>query len=213
VPSKTAAAANAQAPTLTRHEQRKSEIADIAAALFAANGYHATSIQDLSDATGLQRGALYHYIDSKKDLLYRIHERFIDPLLAQAREIDARDVPADEAIRSLAHVLLETIHTYRDQVTVFLHEWKTITDDDSWATVRASRREFENIFERVLRRGVKEGLFEISDVRLATLGFVGMINYSHYWLNPEGRLRPDTIADRFVDYFLFGIASKNLRRR
>src|SRR3954468_21826676 len=111
-----------------RYLERKAEIADVAAKLFAERGYHATSIQDLSEATGLQRGALYHYIEKKRDLLYSIHERFIDPLLAEARAIEAKDEPPDMAIRALAHALMHTIDTYHDQVTVFLHEWNVIAD-------------------------------------------------------------------------------------
>jgi AcrR family transcriptional regulator len=183
----------------------KAEIADVAARLFAERGYHATSIQDLSDATGLQRGALYHYIEKKRDLLYSIHERFIDPLLAEAREIEARQEPPDVAIMELAHALMNVISTYHDQVTVFLHEWNTIADEPEWKEVRKSRREFEAIIQRVVERGVSEGMFKIDDVRLATLAFIGMINYSYQWYRPGGRANPDRVADVFGSIFLNGV--------
>lgn len=188
-----------------RRERRKNEITDIAAKLFAARGYHATSIQDLSDATGLQRGALYHYIDSKKDLLYRIHERFIDPILAEAREIQSRALPPDEELRAYAHVLMRNVQNYRDQVTVFLHEWKAMQDDESWEAVRESRREFESILQRAIERGVAEGKLRTDEPRLTTLAFLGMINYSYQWFSPHGRLEPDAIADHFADVFLDGV--------
>ena len=188
-----------------RYLQRKAEIADVAAHLFAERGYHATSIQDLSDATGLQRGALYHYIETKRDLLYSIHERFIDPLLAEAREIEARQEPPDVAIKALAHALMSTISTYHDQVTVFLHEWNAIADEPEWEEVRNSRREFEQIIQRVVERGMAEGVFEVVDVRLATLAFVGMINYSYQWFRPGGRASASRVADIFSAIFLNGV--------
>ena len=45
------------------------EIVTAAIQLFQQKGYHATSMQDIADAVGLQKGSLYHYITSKDDLL------------------------------------------------------------------------------------------------------------------------------------------------
>ena len=61
--------------------------------LFRKGGFAATSLDDLVEATGLQRGGLYYYMKGKQDLLIRIHERFIEPLLENAREIAARHEP------------------------------------------------------------------------------------------------------------------------
>ena len=173
--------------------------------MFAARGFHGTTIEDLVEATGLQRGGLYHYMDGKLDLLIAIHQRFIDPLLANAREVAERDEPADVQLRGLARVLMRDIADYHDQVTVFLHEWRAIESDPAWRDIRRARHEFEEIVARVLERGRDEGLFRFDDSRLTLLGFLGMINYSYQWFDPKGRVSPDTIADRFADIFLSGI--------
>ena len=46
------------------------ELTREAARLFAEKGYHGTSIGDLADALGVQKGSLYAHIESKQDLLY-----------------------------------------------------------------------------------------------------------------------------------------------
>ena len=43
--------------------------------LFARNGYAQTSVQQIVDAAGVTKGALYHYFDSKDDLLFDIYDR------------------------------------------------------------------------------------------------------------------------------------------
>lgn len=192
-----------------RWHERQREVVDIAAELFAQRGYHATSIQDLVEATGLQRGGLYHYMSGKADLLIQIHERFIEPLLAEARKIAAEDLPADAALRKLAGALMSDIATYRHQVTVFLHEWHIIQDSPEWEGIREARKEFESVIEGVLRRGVKEGVFRIKNTRLAVLGFLGMFNYSYQWFHPDGRFQPQLVADYFCDIFLSGICDTN----
>ena len=49
---------------------RKSELTRQAARLFAEKGYHGTSIGDLAEAMGVQKGSLYAHIESKADLLW-----------------------------------------------------------------------------------------------------------------------------------------------
>jgi TetR/AcrR family transcriptional regulator, cholesterol catabolism regulator len=188
-----------------RWEERQREVIDVAAAVFAEQGYHATSIEDLVQATGLQRGGLYHYMAGKADLLIQIHQRFIEPLLAAAREIAAEDAPSDVVLRKLAGALMADIATYRPQVTVFLHEWRVIQAEPEWETIRTARKEFEGVIAGVLQRGVEEGLFRIADIPLAVLGFLGMFNYSYQWFDPAGRLSPQGVADYFCDIYLAGI--------
>src|SRR3954447_22636911 len=49
---------------------RRREVTREAAKLFAQKGYHGTSIGDIAQALGVQKGSLYSHIDSKEDLLY-----------------------------------------------------------------------------------------------------------------------------------------------
>ena len=92
-----------------RYDSRRQELLDTAARVFAERGYHATSIEDLIAATGLTRGGLYHYTDSKQGLLFGVLDELMDPLLEQARAIVAEPGTPEEHLRRvtrawLAHV-------------------------------------------------------------------------------------------------------------
>ena len=54
----------------TTPRSRHQELRRAAVRLFREKGYHATSMQDLAEAMELNRGSLYHYIESKEDLLW-----------------------------------------------------------------------------------------------------------------------------------------------
>lgn len=190
----------------TRFEARRLVIVDIAAGLFARHGYHATSLDDLCDATGLGRGGLYHYIGSKQQLLYAIHERFIEPLLAAGHEVEGRGASPEATLRGLAHVLMGVIADYNDQVTVFLHEWRSVAGRTERAIrVREARREFEAVVERTLRRGIDEGTFAPGKPELSVLAFLGMINYAYQWYRPDAGYTAPEVADVFCDIFLRGV--------
>lgn len=188
-----------------RYDAKRLEVVDVAARLFALRGYHATSIDDLVEATGIKRGGLYHYISGKQDLLVAIHERFIEPLLVASRAVAAERLPADEAVRKLAHALMNVIAEYRNEVTVFLHEWRAIEPGPAWTRVRAARREFEGIVRDVLIQGDREGTLELDDPLLASFAFLGMINYSYQWYDPAGPKSADEIAESFSTIFLDGV--------
>jgi DNA-binding transcriptional regulator YbjK len=65
-------ASNPRVPTARRN--RSDEILQAAIEIFHQKGYAAASIQDVADTVGVLKGSLYHYIDSKEDLLARIFE-------------------------------------------------------------------------------------------------------------------------------------------
>ena len=173
--------------------------------MFAKKGFHGTSIDELVEATGLQRGGLYYYIGSKDELLIRIHERFITPLLEGAREIVARKEPPEVELRLLADALIRDIVDYQDQVTVFLHEWRLAENTPEWRTVRRARKEFETIVANCFKRGVQDGSFREIDVGLAMRGFLGMINYTYVWLRARGRTSAEEVSDAFADILLHGV--------
>jgi AcrR family transcriptional regulator len=151
---------------------------------------------------------LYHYIGSKFELLFQIHESFIEPLLAAARPILDEPLTPPEALRQLSRTLMQTITNYRDEVTVFLHEWRVVAGDPRWQTIRAKRREFERIVDQILERGVRQGYFAIPQRRLTVLAFLGMHNYSYQWFRPEGPCSAGEIAEAFCQTFLQGITVK-----
>ena len=189
----------------SRYEKRRQEIADVAARVFAERGYHGTSVSDLVSATGLQRGGLYHYINGKEELLSLVHQRFIEPLLEESRAVLVADLPPDKTLRTLMHVLLKNVDQYRNQVTVFLREWRYIKDHKAWEAIEGARKEYEEIVLGVLRRGSDEGMFSFTDQKMAAMALLGMINYTYQWFDPDGRVSADELADQMSSIFLHGV--------
>src|SRR5437879_12609002 len=102
---------------------RKSELTRQAARLFAEKGYHGTSIGDLAEAMGVQKGSLYAHIDSKADLLWEVAR---DGAAAFHAALDAvpDDLPASERIRLALHAHLRVVAEQLDVATVFIREWR-----------------------------------------------------------------------------------------
>jgi AcrR family transcriptional regulator len=185
-----------------RYERKRREVIATAARLFAQRGYRETSMSDLTEATGLAAGGLYHYIESKDELLISICDDLLDPLLERAREILAADAPPPEQLRELLHAWLAQIASHRDHMLVFAQERHVIEREPQWRQVRAQREAFEEILDEVLARGEADGSMRFADRAFTLLTLLGMVNYTPQWLDPGGRLAPAQIADGYCDLIL-----------
>ena len=185
---------------------RREAIIDTSATVFAQRGYHATGINELCIANDLGKGALYHYIGSKEELLAAIHDRVMDEVMAGADRVAAAGGAPSAQLAMLGEELLDVIHRYPDHVWVFLHEFPALTDERA-AQFRTRRREYERRVETVLRAGVEAGEFRDVDPWLTARAWLGMHNYTYLWLKPGGAVSARDVAKPFADIFLRGISS------
>jgi AcrR family transcriptional regulator len=193
-------------PRRAKWNARRAEIIDTSARVFARRGYHATGIAELCEVNGLGKGAFYHYIDSKEELLAAIHDRVMDEVMLGAdRVAEAGGTPSAQ-LTMLGDELLDVIHRYPDHVWVFLHEFPALTDERA-KEFRRRRREYEHRVEAVVQAGIEAGEFRDVDPRLTALAWLGMHNYTYLWLRPGGRVSAREVAKQFADLFIRGISS------
>ena len=100
-------------------QPRRESIVDTSARVFARGGYHATGITELCVANDLGKGALYHYIGSKEELLAAIHDRVMDEVMLGADRVAEAGGSPPEQLAMLGDELLDVIHRYPDHVWVF----------------------------------------------------------------------------------------------
>ena len=187
-------------------EVRRQAIIDTSAHLFARQGYHATGITELCTANELGKGALYHYIGSKEELLASIHDRVMDEVMAGADRVAEVGGTPSAQLAMLGDELLDVIHRYPDHVWVFLHEFPALTGERA-EQFRVRRRAYEQRVEAVVRAGVEAGEFRDVDPWLTARAWLGMHNYTYLWLKPGGRLTARAVANPFAEIFMRGIAN------
>lgn len=190
-----------------RYERRRGEVIEVAAKVFAQRGYHETTIEDLIEASGMTRGGLYHYTQSKRDLLLAVIDELMRPLLAQARALVREPQPPEVHLRQLLRLWLAHVASHRNHMIVFSQERQTLSHGAGWSEVRKARKRFERMLAQVLDRGREEGSFQIADPQLAMLMLLGAVNYTPQWFTAKGRLTPEQIADLYCDMLLRGISA------
>jgi AcrR family transcriptional regulator len=181
----------------------KRRVVEASAKLFARKGYSATGIAEIEKAVGLGRGALYHHIGSKENLLYEISRSHVLDMVEYGEQLALQDLSAEEKFRALARRLMTTIAENLAELTVFFSDHRALSKAHATELV-GIRNRFEGLWVAILAQGVERGeLRETSPV--VVKGVLGMFNYSYLWLRPGGKESPEQIADEFCDVLLTGL--------
>ena len=181
---------------------RRNELTRQAARLFAQKGYHGTSIGDLADAMGVQKGSLYAHIDSKADLLWEVAREGGAAFHAALDEVPD-DLPATEKIRRALRAHLRVVAEQLDVATVFIREWRYL-DGERREEFLAERRRYEERFRALFREGRELGELRTDlDDATATLLALSAANWAYTWLRPGENT--DALADRLFGVLLDGM--------
>ena len=181
---------------------RRNELTRQAARLFAEQGYHGTSMEDLAVAMGVQKASLYAHVKSKEDLL---HELARDGAVAFHAALDGIDerLPAVEKLRLVLRAHLHVVAEQLDVATVFVREWRYL-EGERREEFLAERRRYEDRIRTLFREGVEQSELRTDlDVNVAALLFLSAANWAYTWLK-RGR-DTDALADRFFELLVDGM--------
>ncbi len=181
---------------------RREELTRIAARLFAEQGYQGTSLADLAEALGVQKASLYHHIASKEDLLWEVAWEGAEAFHAGLDAVPAA-APAAERIRLALRAHLAVVGQQLDVATVFVREWRYLSDERRGKFL-AERRRYEERIRELFRAGVDESQLRTDlDVSTAALLFLSAANWAYTWLRPGAPT--DELADRLYAALLDGM--------
>ena len=181
---------------------RRQELSRQAARLFAQKGYHGTSIGDLAEALGVQKGSLYAHIEGKEDLLY---ETMRDGAAAFHAGLDAipEQLPAADKIRLALRAHLQVVADQLEVATVFVQEWKYL-EGERREEIVAERRRYEERIRELFREGREQSELRTDlDENAAALLFLSAANWAYTWLKAGGDT--DALADRFYALLMDGM--------
>ncbi|MFI5262095.1 MAG: TetR/AcrR family transcriptional regulator [Candidatus Limnocylindrales bacterium] len=188
--------------TLTR--PREAALHEAATRLFRERGYHATSMQDLAEDLGMNRGSLYHYIEAKDDLLWAIVSSALTRLDAAVRPIlEGADPPPDRLARAIeAHLAFAA--AYGDELALLQIELRALPPARRRALI-VQRDAYEAAWRTTIQAGVAEGTLRTSDVRLTSIAILSVCNWFTQWYRPDGPLGVPAVAAQFAALFLEGL--------
>lgn len=191
-----------------RSRDRRGEIRGHAARLFQSQGFHATTMDDIAEAVKLNKGTLYHYYESKANLLFEIlldtHDRRLTRIRSRPAGISHEErvrVFIEETIMDLADHPVEGAVLFQE--APFVHLWLT---RDQVQVLRSRQAEFDKFVVQAVRDGQEAGIFDESlDSRVVTSSLVATVSWFVRWYKPGGRLSARDVAEQSSTLILRGL--------
>ena len=169
-----------------------------AAALYAKKGFPGASVAELAQACGASKSLIYHYFPSKDDILYAVMVDHLDAL-TEAAETACKSGSADARLRALTVAFMRLYASAQNHHKVLLNELDNLPAERRTAVVAKQRRIIaaaEDVISEIGSGGA---------ARVNTMLFFGMINWTHTWFDPTGKVTPDQLADMAADLVLGGL--------
>lgn len=186
----------------------KEQILSEARKVFEKFGYNKTSMSDIAQAARKSRRTLYSYFANKEEIFQAVIEVEIDALAGTLSELIEKPIPACNKLREYMHIRMNAVK----KLTIY---YDAIRRDlsDNLGLIEKIRRNYDKMeremISLMLKQGVKEGAFRITDPQLvagaivmATKGFelpliMGQDGYDH-----------NQLIDPLIDMFYHGILIK-----
>ncbi|CAM2196200.1 TetR/AcrR family transcriptional regulator, transcriptional repressor for nem operon [Paraburkholderia kururiensis] len=198
----TSPSASPASPAASRGPGRPREfdmdtVLDGAVRVFRERGYHATSVGDLSEATGLTAGSLYKAFGDKRGVFLAAFAHYVEARNAWLRRLLDRQPSGYEKIRAVLHFYAQSSHGSEGRRGCLVVSSATALatfDDDIAAQVEAAMRRSEDLLRQLLRQGQEDGSVA-QDIDVTAMARVLLAVLQGFRLiGKSGRTRNDMMA-------------------
>ncbi|MGA6162176.1 TetR/AcrR family transcriptional regulator [Amycolatopsis magusensis] len=174
----------------------------VATKLFAKKGFDRTSVQEIVEAAGVTKGAMYHYFGSKDDLLYEIYARVLREQTDQLERLMAGDAPLAERLSAAASDVVVSTIANLDDATIFMQSMHHLSPEKQ-KSVRAERRKYHERFRSLIEEGQSSGEFRADKPADVVLDFFfGGVHHLGSWYRRSGSMSAQQVGDHYADLLL-----------
>jgi AcrR family transcriptional regulator len=180
------------------------EILERAAELFAERGFAGTTVQDIADALGMSRPALYYYVKSKEVILQQLVENLsINDAKVLEKIASRRSGEPVEKLREMALQLATNAGSNPHQTQILAQSKHHLPEGIAELNNDAERSIAKRIMA-VLEAGTAKGQFRDVDPHTASLAIIGMCLWTAWWLEEETPLEQvaEQVAEQAVSSVL-----------
>jgi len=202
------AANGRRAPEVTT--DRRAQLVETAAEVFAQKGVGNTTMRDIADEAGILAGSLYHHFRSKDDLLEEVLRSALDELTVAYEKVERSELDAVSALEGLMLVGLRFVTEKEAVTSIVQNDYTYLHDMAAFSFVDDITAVHRKIWRRVLERGVREEAFRADlDLDIAYRSMMAAIVAEVRWR--RGRARKPTaevLAEKHSMFYLHGLVAR-----
>ena len=186
----------------------RENILQAAALIFQQKGYHATSMQDIANAVDLKKGSLYHYVESKQEILFALLNEALELILERLQLVAGQEIPPEQKIRQITRAYFSFLAENPSLSSVLLLEYRSL--EEEYKKLHIPRRDqVDQIWQECIEEGATQGVFHELEPGLVSKALLGVLNWTITWYREDGPLSADQITDQFTELFLMGLLARD----
>jgi AcrR family transcriptional regulator len=191
--------------------KRDGEVLEAAVRVFYERGYSDATVQDVADEMNILKGSLYHYIDTKEDLLFRLFEEVHADVQRIMQEVfEAEDLSPLERLRVYVRRQAEYNLENIERIAVYYADLERLSGE-RLAEVRRLLREQNRVVTELIERAQAEGAIDGDrDARLLTNCVFAAIIWPYRWYRRGGHTKRADIVDACEAFVVHGLSGPGL---
>jgi AcrR family transcriptional regulator len=184
-------------------DRRRETLLGVAANVFAARGYHRTTMRDLSRASGMSLAGMYYYVRSKEDLLFEVQRGCFERVRRGAEEAIAAASGPEERLLAFIRHHVTFFARHMDEMKVLSHEAESLSGSTAEEVKRLKRSYVELCLGLLADLDAQAGGGRPNRV-VAAYTLFGMMNWIYTWYDPAGPVGVEELAESIGRLFLNG---------
>lgn len=194
-------------------EERKAQIFQAALTCFSRKGYHQTTMDDIVAESGLSKGALYWYFESKKELFLSLFQEVMGQFNQTWESIVNEKASATDKLLSSLALFRTEFKEFVPFFGVLMEAWAlTIHDEDVENLTRELYEPYLDIMTRIVEEGITSGEFRVVSSQATALVVMTLFDGITLALGTGlQQLDWDDIVDAAEELVLHGLGAEGER--
>jgi AcrR family transcriptional regulator len=188
-----------------RGRERRQQILDESARLFAARGYHPTSVAEIVESLGVGKGVFYWYFESKEDL-------FLEILASSSQDLRRLQQAAigeePDPLRRIELGIRASLQWFRDHRHLFNLSQFAATEERFAAVLRQNDAVAIDDITRHLKEAMADGSIPDQDPEMLAHALVGTTRHLARTYLYHADRPVDAVADVAVRFVMAGLTAR-----
>ncbi|MFL7892660.1 MAG: TetR/AcrR family transcriptional regulator [Anaerolineales bacterium] len=145
-------------------EERKNQILAAATRVFTMHGFTGARMDDIVEESGLSKGALYWYFDSKDAIIIGILDQIFDSETTQLREILEAEDSATKKIELFVEMSIKDLEKMKPLMPIFFDFWSlSVRNPNIKQAIKRYYQNFLDLLTPIIEEGIESGEFSPMD--------------------------------------------------
>lgn len=186
---------------------RKDELIRTAVELFSEHGFKGTSIRDIARSLGISVSNMYHYFETKEDLLLASQEYLVRWLPDRLEAVWQESTDPLERFKLLLKAHLAASGAHQKETKIFMMEQDHVSKKVNVKN-RQIQKKLLDIYVKHIESLQQAGLVTTRHTKILAFNILGVVNWYLRWYKADGPLPAEAVLDEIIDFIFYGAINK-----